>query len=175
MLHIDAMLDCPLNPYPNSDPSAFLLTTFTDVKFNVNLSNWSFCDESTGICANSGSAAYVDIAMTVTGSAETPEVDENDASIYNLGGGVPFILSNQVIVDGIADAMPPGFPRVEQTDADGTFFVFRFPRFSETLVYDPIVGSAELKAEAEVGSSGVANKGTLLMPLLVTYLVVALL
>ncbi|CAJ1932547.1 unnamed protein product [Cylindrotheca closterium] len=116
-----------------------------DVKFNVNLSNWSFCDEDeTGICADSGSAAYVDIAMTVKGSAEAPEQDEADGSIFDLGGGVPILLTNQVEIDGVIDAMPPGFPRVEQTPAEGAFFVFRFPRFANTLVYDPIVGSGTL-------------------------------
>ncbi|KAL3934739.1 MAG: hypothetical protein SGBAC_009605 [Bacillariaceae sp.] len=116
-----------------------------DVKFNVNLSEWSFCDEDeSGICADSGSAAYVDIAMTVQGSAASPEQDATDGSVFSLGGGVPLILSNQVEIDGVIDAMPPGFPRVEETPAQGIFFVFRFPRFANTLVYDPIVGSGTL-------------------------------
>ena len=110
----------------------------------MNLSNWSFCDESTGICANSGSAAFVDIAMTVQGRSAAPELDQMDGTIFDLGGGVPFILSNQVQVDGVTDAMPIGFPRMEETAADGTFFVFRFPRFIDSLVYDPIVGSGAL-------------------------------
>ena len=60
-----------------------------------------------------------------------------------LGGGVPLILSSQVEVDGVSDAMPEGYPQLETTE-DGTVFVFRFPVFSETLVYDPIVGTGAL-------------------------------
>lgn len=110
-----------------------------DIKFNLNMFNWTFCGSESNPCGNGNeSSRYIDVAAEITGSASIPEEDDSNGLVFNLGGDVPLILSNQIEVDGVTDAMPVGFPRVE-TSEQGTVFVFRFPRFESTVEYDPIV------------------------------------
>ena len=52
--------------------------------------------------------------------------------------------------------MTEGFPKVDPNDA--TRFIVRFPRFNETLVYDPTVaGDDDGAADDVAGSSGVSG------------------
>eukprot|EP00980_Cylindrotheca_fusiformis_P006586 scaffold1389_cov122-Cylindrotheca_fusiformis.AAC.4 len=126
---------------------------FTDIKFNINIDNWSFCDPDSNPCGDgTETSQFIDVAAEILGSENVPEADGSDPMVYNLGGGVPLVLSNQVEVDGQTATMPPGFPRVESSD-QGTVFVFRFPRFQSTLEYDPIVKTQALTTGSDSGGS----------------------
>jgi hypothetical protein len=126
----------------SDDSNIFLavsVVALIDIKFNVNMFNWTFCDAVSNPCGNgTETSKYIDVAAEILGSESIPEEDETDSMVFNLGGGIPLLLSNQIQVDGETDAMPLGFPRVENSD-QGTVFIFRFPRFQSTVEYDPIV------------------------------------
>jgi hypothetical protein len=126
----------------SDDSNVFLVVSVVapiDVKFNVNMFNWTFCDAVSNPCGNgTETSQYIDVAAEILGSESIPEEDETGSMVFNLGGGIPLLLSNQIKVDGEIDAMPLGFPRVENSD-QGTVFIFRFPRFESTVEYDPIV------------------------------------
>jgi hypothetical protein len=109
-----------------------------DVKFNIIISDWSFCSTTNQCGDGNETGQFLDVAVQVQGNSDSPEQSAEDALLFNLGGGVPLILSKQVVIDDFSVEMPEGFPRVEMT-AEGALFVFRFPRFQEYAVYDPIV------------------------------------
>jgi hypothetical protein len=109
-----------------------------DVKFNIIISDWSFCSTTNQCGDGNETGQFLDVAVQVQGNSDSPEQSAEDALLFNLGGGVPLILSKQVVIDDFSVEMPEGFPRVEMT-AEGPLFVFRFPRFQESAEYDPIV------------------------------------
>jgi hypothetical protein len=111
-----------------------------DVKFNIVLTDWSFC----GVAAECGGAVgeYIDVAVGIKGRNNKPVEDQDDALSFDLGGHVPLQLSAQVSLDGVSTELPDGFPSVE-TDGDKALFFFRIPRFTESAFYDPVIEFAE--------------------------------
>lgn len=112
-----------------------------DVKFNIVLSNWTFAAGS----------QYVDVALIIKGrSSGKPKQDGNNK--FDLGGNVPLILSGRVVVDGVEQDMPSGYPTVVQTGNKYTF-VFRFPKFNDKATYDPIVAYSLAKSPCCFGQA----------------------
>eukprot|EP00977_Amphora_coffeiformis_P029669 scaffold42177_cov145-Amphora_coffeaeformis.AAC.1 len=109
-----------------------------DVKFNVIMKDWIFCGDEGSACEDQPSA-YVDVALEIKGKADSPQASDVSRLLFNLGGNVPLLLSAEVEVDGAVEEIAPGFPRAESAPNQGTTFVFRFPRFTEKVEYDPIV------------------------------------
>jgi hypothetical protein len=122
-----------------------------DVKFNIKLSDWSFCGDTGTSCSQDNSEQignYVDVDIKIKGKFSTPipsgisVADENDwpsPKAFDLGGNIPLQLSNRVFVDGVWTSMPDGYPKMINTGGSA-IFTFRFPRFADTAVYDPVVG-----------------------------------
>jgi hypothetical protein len=110
-----------------------------DIKFNLRLSNWTFCGDDTSTCGTDEESAYIDIAFDIKGRLGSPFVSQSNRLLFDLGGNVPLVLSSQIDVDGTTQAMPLGFPRAEAALNQTTLVFFRFPRFADTIVYDPIV------------------------------------
>jgi hypothetical protein len=124
-----------------------------DVKFNIQIPSWNFCDTTSNPCGDGTvSSQYIDVAVEVLGSIDIPEQDDVDGS-FVLGENIPLKLklTNQILVDGEVGVMPDGFPRVENSD-DGSVFIFRFPRFENSIVYDPVINSGELARQDGTGS-----------------------
>ena len=120
------------------------------VKFSIQMEQWNFCDDDTNnisSCGGDGASdwnvtdtKYIDVAVRIQGSLDEPDPSRVDDFLWNLGGNVSLLLFNQVDVDGVVQDMPQGFPRVESTQRDGPFFIFRFPRFVNSIYYDgPII------------------------------------
>ena len=83
----------------------------------------------------------------------TQEKKGNSNNItYDLGGDVPLVLSNRVLKDGAWVSMPDGFPKME-TQGGSAIFIFRFPKFNDNAVYDPIIGMGETIEESSPGST----------------------
>jgi len=147
----------------------------SDVKFNIELSNWQFCDP-----CQDGSSEFIDVGIVVKGKDGTPEAVQSsegeNGMVYRLGGGVPMYLSTQVRVGGDTDPsvdqndnvtdtsgnggwqkMASEYPKTELNEDGQTVFVFRFPKFpsSSSVMYDPIIGYsfAELVAADDDGAS----------------------
>ena len=111
-----------------------------DVKFNVILSEWRFCDTENSTCDTEKEVAYIDLALEIKGRLGSPQAIESNRLLLALGGNVPLLLSGQVDVDGMIVSMPAGFPRFETaTNGTSDLLVFRFPRFNHRVKYDPIV------------------------------------
>ena len=121
-----------------------------DVKFNVEVKNWQFCDGEDGVeCASEGNGMYVDVSVKVKGR----EKAQGSGLMFDLGGNVPLSLSNQVMVDGVTTELPEGYPQYVEDD-DGGVFIFRIPRFTESALYDPIIEYHEATYEEYESSSG---------------------
>lgn len=107
-----------------------------DLKWNINLSSWTWCPDSP--CQGGGTGAYIDLDIAVKGSSDAPNSTGGKNSTYSLGGGVSMELTNKVTVDGNVTEMPAGFPRIE-TKGGKQVFTFRFPKFNNYALYDPLL------------------------------------
>ena len=91
--------------------------------------------------------------MTESYHAHTQVKKGNANNItYDLGGDVPLVLSNRVQKDGAWVSMPDGFPKME-TQGGSAIFIFRFPKFTDNAVYDPIIGMGETIEDSSPGES----------------------
>lgn len=115
-----------------------------DVKFNLALSNWHWCGEGAECSKGQTSqvGAFIDVVISVKGSAEAKA--GSDGKSVELGGGATIELSDRVFVDGEWTTMPAGYPMVS-TQGSSTMFTFRFPKFSESALYDPVVSSGDVE------------------------------
>lgn len=115
-----------------------------DVKFNLALSNWHWCgywaECSNGQMSQVG--AFIDVVISVKGSQEAKA--SSDGKFVELGGGASIELSDRVFVDGEWTAMPEGYPMVS-IQGTSTMFTFRFPKFSASALYDPVVSSGDVE------------------------------
>lgn len=100
-----------------------------DIKFNIELSDWTFCPVS----CSEGIAKYIDLGIEIKGNKQENKgnqtIDIGDATVE---------LSNRVNVDGVEIFMPAGYPKVE-TKGSKQLFMFRFPTFQNKLIYDPLI------------------------------------
>lgn len=100
-----------------------------DVKFNIELSDWTFCPTS----CSGGTAKYIDLGIEIKGNKRENKgnqtIDIGDATVE---------LSNRVNVDGVEIFMPAGYPKIE-TKGLKQLFMFRFPTFQNKLIYDPVI------------------------------------
>lgn len=124
-----------------------------DVKFNIELSGWTWCAGNNCKQGNTPkTGAYIDVAIEIKGK-NSAEKKKGGNSTYDLGDKVNLELSNQVLVDGAWQSMPSGYPKVT-TKGGKTLFVFRFPKFSNKAVYDPILGLSESEDSPSQETSG---------------------
>lgn len=104
-----------------------------DIKFNIRLSDWTWDTDS----------EYVDVSLIIKGKSDEAEEDEEEENkTFDLGGNIPLILSGRVVVDGTETDMPEGYPTYRKTGNKYTF-IFRFPKFTDTAVYDPVVAYSQ--------------------------------
>lgn len=108
-----------------------------DLKWNIELSDWTFCDP----CAD-GTAKYIDVALEIKGSKSESKgnqtTDLGDATLQ---------LSNRVMIDSEEVYMPNGYPKIT-TKGSKQLFVFRFPKFTNKAVYDPLLQMTSAQSSA---------------------------
>lgn len=110
-----------------------------DIKFNIELFDWSFCDP----CAD-GTATYVDVGVEIKGSKQ-----ENIANqTIDLGGAI-MELSNRIVVDGVEVNMPDGYPKTV-TKGSKQLFMFRFPKFNVHALYDPVLQLSDTSSSSSI-------------------------
>mgnify|MGYP006101040797 CR=1 FL=1 len=149
-----------------------------DMKFNILLSNWVFA--STG--------KFVDIELEIKGKnslaqkrtkklhdhdehKDTKDKDDRRSlkgktdKSWDLGDGAILELSDQILVDGNWTTMPDGYPSYEQKGGK-QIYTFRFPKFTDTAFYDPIVGF-DSSVEGSYASSGTRSASLSMSTLLV--------
>lgn len=120
-----------------------------DFKFNIELSDWNWCDP----CSKDQYGAFVDLDIEVkmlsSDSTSTQPILKKDGNqTFDLGdGGATLELSNTFMVRGkstdsanTVTFMPEGYPKIT-TSGEKTLFTFRFSKFDQdsTAKYDPII------------------------------------
>lgn len=126
------------------------------VKFNVELGEWSWCGGSVECKGASGEGQSVELDISISaeglGSLESKSGSSNT---FDIGGGNELMMLNTYSTDSGSTwvAMPAGYPKV-----NGSTFTLKFPKWTSSLIYDPIVTSAsdeETTAQLD-GSPGLA-------------------
>ncbi len=117
------------------------------VKFSVDVNNWPFCqshnetdacEEPT--CCQKGQdfevGSYLDFDLQIKGGISANNTGNNT---YDLGNS-HFILSQYVLLDEeqLYTQLPDNYPAYSK-QGETDVFTFRFPRFSKSLSYDPVV------------------------------------
>lgn len=110
-----------------------------NIKFNIEISGWTFC--SVIICRPSETGMYLDVEITIGGALKEPKKQDKhgrkEGDRYDIGSGT-IVLSNMVTVDGYLTEIVPGYPLL-LTTGDNAVYKFRFPKFANRVVYDPII------------------------------------
>lgn len=119
-----------------------------DLKWNIELFNWTWCGCSKGLKTEEG--AFIDVEISVKGLGDA-EAKGNSNKSLSLGGGVTLELSNQVHSDGNWSSMPEGYPKVS-IKGSSTTFIFRFPRFTTSSLYDPVLTGLAVMEESTTTS-----------------------
>jgi len=107
-----------------------------DLKWNIVFPQWKFCNPCTkGGTQETGNS--LDLTITVSGQGAASDKGSGKVSI---GGGKTLNLASKVSIDGTNVDMPEGYPKTT-VQGSKTMTTFRFPKFSESVVYDPTIGS----------------------------------
>mmetsp|Transcript_33888 Transcript_33888/g.89809 ORF Transcript_33888/g.89809 Transcript_33888/m.89809 type:complete len:354 (+) Transcript_33888:74-1135(+) len=125
-----------------------------DIKWNIELSSWSWCGCSQGQTQQVGD--MVDVDVTVKGLFDASQGASSKAIL--LGGGATLELSDQVNVDGEWARMPAGYPLVS-FQGKSTTLTFRFPKFTTRVVYDPAITGLSSAAAAVTTTTAAGGQG----------------
>ncbi|CAE8704958.1 unnamed protein product [Polarella glacialis] len=126
-----------------------------DLKWSIELSEWNWCGCSKGQTTEEG--AFVDLDISVKGLG-TAQANAGSNKSLSLGGGVNLELSSQTYSDGAWVSMPEGYPKIVM-QGSSTMFTFRFPKFSTSSLYDPVLTGLNAAAESS-DSSTTTGPGT---------------
>ncbi|CAE8644381.1 unnamed protein product [Polarella glacialis] len=126
-----------------------------DLKWSIELSEWNWCGCSKGQTTEEG--AFVDLDISVKGLG-TAQANTGSNKSLSLGGGVNLELSSQTYTDGAWVSMPEGYPKIVM-QGSSTIFTFRFPKFSTSSLYDPVLTGLNAAAESS-DSSTTTGPGT---------------
>ncbi|KAL4228464.1 hypothetical protein ACF0H5_011511 [Mactra antiquata] len=104
-----------------------------DLKFNVEISNWPFCVASSN-CPKNAIGESLDFEIVMKGKSKASKETSSGKEEYKLGNAV-VTLSKMIVVDGVAVEMTEEPMLVSRGSKDA--FKFRFPKFSNKILYDP--------------------------------------
>ncbi|XP_048760254.2 acidic skeletal organic matrix protein-like [Ostrea edulis] len=115
------------------------------VKFNINIEGWGFCDAS-GNCRKGNQdeiGEYIDLTISIKGkgtpSKKAGNNKRSEGEEFDLGGDASVALSKKISMDGGSyEDMPGNYPTF-RTQGSKQLFVFRFPKFNNSVLYDPII------------------------------------
>lgn len=141
------------------------------VKFNIQIEGWQFCGNSGVTCskgANNEIGDGIEFVITIKGKGTQQRKTtgkRTDGEEFELGGGSSVLLSRKISVDGgnYTD-MATGYPKLE-TRGSKQMFVFRFPKFTSSVLYDPQI----VLANPDTSGSNVATSS---LSILITCLMV---
>jgi len=115
-----------------------------DMKFNIGLKNWAWCDP-----CQDGMGTFVEMDVEIKGSkpprgtgkkgkGAKGEEEERVEKEWYLGDGAILDLSDEVMIDGKLTKMPVGYPKLV-VKGSKQLYTLRFPRFEDSILYDPVV------------------------------------
>ena len=163
--------------------------TQNDVKFNIRLSNWTFCVAGNP-CGNKDAVSdgeMIDVAVEIKVLGGENDGDSNDGdsndentgdrrkleevqadSEIDLEGNIALYLSSKVQVDGTWQDMADGY-LIEQSKNQKVLYIFRFPKFGDGAVYDPLVRYSMADETVSDNDSASSTVGVFLPTLLVVF------
>ena len=151
--------------------------TAGDFKWNIELSNWSFCgvDVECKQGQTQQVGAGVEVTMEMKGSGDA--IESSNGRKVDLGGGVEVFVSKMLYCDDQWIPMESGYP-LFRVQGSKQLWTMRFPIFNSTCTYDPLLNTgAVLAEEADDETSGAfefATRQCYLLTFLVTLLHLAL-
>jgi len=114
-----------------------------DVKWNIEVPSWNFLTET----------EFLELNIII--KALNDEEVRQDGNKFTVGG-MDLSTSDNVLIDGVINPMPEGFPKLS-IQGNKQIFTFKFPKFATSMVYDPIFSNASLSENTtEEGLSLVA-------------------
>jgi len=121
-----------------------------DVKVNVMVKNWTFCDPASVTCTSGDgqtnlTGQFVDVTIKVKGM-KPATLKSGTTMMYTLGGWSSYRASNKVMSDGSATTvnMPTGYPMNTIVSGDD-LFTARLPKFSTSATYGNIISLGRFK------------------------------
>jgi len=127
------------------------------VKFAVELNAWPFCSGESGNPCRGETGAFLELGIEIKGSADVT-LAGGDGKRFTLatnaatGNNVTLELSDEVLLDGIWVRMPEGYPKIEMQGSK-QLFMFRFPRFTSSCLYDPVINGLGTSSSGGSGSN----------------------
>ena len=126
--------------------------TTGDFKWNIELSDWSFCgvDVECKQGQTEQVGAGIEVKMEMKGNGNAMEI--NDGRKVELGGGLEVFVSKMLYCDNEWLPMEAGYP-LFTVQGSKQLWTLRFPRFISTCTYDPLLNTGAVLAEEAATSS----------------------
>ena len=117
------------------------------IKFSIAIDSWPFCQgesdsSSMGKACASDYGEFLELGVEIKGrdSGDAEQATSTKYTLDPVSGRDPIELefSTEVMIDGEWFQMPEGYPKVE-VQGGKQLFIFRFPRFESSAMYDPLI------------------------------------
>lgn len=137
------------------------------VKFSIEISSWTFCGGSGGDTCSKGSSqeegTQIELGIEIKGKTKPKNANSKRGkgrklSTLDIGGAV-CTLSGELRKDGVWEQMAGDYPKTVTTGPK-TLFIFRFPKFSGNVMYDPTL---ELSGTGTTGNAAAVKAHTSLI------------
>lgn len=126
-----------------------------DIKFNVEVNKWPFCLPSNqcsgNTCCKTGSTyavgQYLDLEIEMKNN--DTKASTNTATTSSRVDNITFLdnskiyLNNNIYLDNTWGKMPENYPQ-QKSSTSKDLFVFRFPKFTNTVLYDPVISLSSI-------------------------------
>ena len=126
--------------------------TTGDFKWNIELSDWSFC--GVDVQCKQGQTdqvgAGIEVTMEMKGNGNAMET--NDGRKVELGGGVEVFVSKLLYCDGTWPPIQAGYP-LFTVQGSKQLWTLHFPRFNSACTYDPLLNTGAVLAEEAATNS----------------------
>eukprot|EP00438_Fugacium_kawagutii_P029053 Skav235197 [mRNA] locus=scaffold5470:12140:12856:- [translate_table: standard] len=128
-----------------------------DLKWNIRLWDWTWCGSSGATCKNGEVGRGIELDITVQNMGGGSASKDSNQSV-SLGSSATLELSTEVQTDCGWVNMEEGYPMVT-TQGSGTTITFRFPRFTSSSLYDPLISGACSELGLDCTGTDDTNKG----------------
>jgi len=130
-----------------------------DMKFNVRFPNWRWCGDEGSSCRGGEVGEFLELDIKIKGAAEEVNLVAGTLNTYNLGGDANLTLTSKVMLDGVQGQMPAGFPTLRM-QGRSQIFTFRFPKFTSSAEYDPLLTQDWTQDEVQNEEAVVTTTGS---------------
>lgn len=119
-----------------------------DMKFNIRFPNWKWCGDDGANCRIGEVGEFLELKIKMKGAASEANLINGTLNTYDLGGGANMSLTDKVMLDGVQSQMPAAFPSLHM-QGNSQIFSFRFPKFTTSAEYDPVLSQSWVEEEIQ--------------------------